>query len=124
MMRQAISPRLATSTQRNIFAALHPEDAEAGLDFRRIAHRSQRQTEYAPCLGRIDDAIVPQAGAGVIRMSLALKLVAQPTNETGFLLGRQAPALGLPLLAAASQQHIGRLLTAHHRGARVGPLEQ
>src|SRR5579862_4955045 len=77
-MRQAISPRFATS--RVLITAplprLHPEHAERRALVRRVAHRRERQRQHPPRVGGIDDAIVPQPRRRIVGMSLALVLFA------------------------------------------------
>src|SRR5258708_4244349 len=122
-MRQTISPRLAMS-KRRIMTASHAEHAEA----RRIgflsAGQSQGQSEDAPRVLRIDDAIIPQPCRGVIRMTLALELLANRRLE--FLLIGIAERLAAALqgLAFDGGENTRRLLAAHDRGPGIGPLEQ
>ena len=49
---------------------LHPEHAEFRLFNRRIQRRRQAEAEHHAGIDRIDYAIVPQSGAGIVRMSL------------------------------------------------------
>src|SRR5262245_19677151 len=76
MIRQAISPRLATRSlwNRRASKTSHPEDAEAGgLGRRRVHAGGERQAEHGAGVGWIDDAVVPDAGGGVIRVALDRK---------------------------------------------------
>src|SRR5580704_13164479 len=78
-MRQAISPRFATSRLLiNVPspAALHAEHTVRGALLGCVAHRRQRQRQDPSGIGGIDHAIVPQARRGVVGMSLALVLLA------------------------------------------------
>src|ERR1700716_3223415 len=91
-MRQAISPRLATrrlSITAPSAPALHPEHAKVRRLLRRVAHRRQRQSQYAPRFEGIDHAVVPQPRRRIIGMSLALVLLANRLLE-GLLVGRRA----------------------------------
>src|SRR3984893_4114202 len=126
-MRQAISPRLAT--RRLLITApsdlaLHPEHAKVRRLLRRVAHRRERQPQYAPRFDGIDHAIVPQARRGIIRMSLALVLLANRLLEC--LLVRHRPVLtrAPQLVTLDGREHAGGLLPAHDRDARVRPLKQ
>src|SRR5579883_1789016 len=100
-MRQAISPRLATRRLRNRFAMLvarmyrrrlHAEEAEARVLFGRVASGSERQRENAPRLERIDHSVVPESRGGVVRMALALVLLANGLLESLLFLRRPTAA--------------------------------
>src|SRR4051794_1021738 len=121
--RTAISPRLATSTVSNIRSS-HPEDAVAELAQRRIGARGEGEPEHGAGLRGIDDAVVPEAGGGVVRVTLVLVLLADRRLERLFVLGRPLLAAGLQPVAAHGRQDAGRLLAAHHRDAGIGPGEQ
>src|SRR3954465_1135600 len=132
--RTAISPRLATSTVSNIrsspgtFGAespqSHSEDAVTQLAERRVRARREGETEHGAGLRRVDDAVVPEAGGGVVRVALVFVLVADRRLERLFLLGRPLLAAGLEPVAAHGREHAGRLLAAHDGDAGVGPGEQ
>src|SRR4051812_35226758 len=123
--RTAISPRLATSTVSNIrsppgtFGAespeSHPEDAVAQLAERRVGARREGETEHGAGLRRVDDAVVPETGGGVVRVALVLVLLADRRLERLLVLGRPFLAARLEPVAAHLGQHAGRLLPAHHR---------
>src|SRR3954465_5007075 len=125
--RTAISPRLATSTVSNIrsspgtFGAespeSHPEDAVAERAQRRVGARREGEPEHGAGLRGIDDAVVPEAGGGVVRVALVLVLLADRRLERLFLLRRPLPAAGLDAVTAHGRQHAGRLLPAHDRDA-------
>ena len=69
---------------------------------------------------RIDDAVVPQPGGGVVGRSLAGVALADPR-----LALRLRPAVTVaPRSPPTSEQHLGGLLAAHHGDARVGPHEE
>src|ERR1700760_3571780 len=80
MMRRAISPRLAISTEDIMIVPLppadvplHPENAEARL--RRngaVQRRVKGEAEDIARLDRIDDAVVPETRAGVGGVPFAL----------------------------------------------------
>src|SRR5262249_62432369 len=104
-MRHAISPRLATRRLRITCPALHAEHAEApGLE-RRVARRCQRQREYAPGITGVYHPVVPEPRRRIIRMALALVLLADRVLE-GLLFGSRplAPA-ALQLLALYGREH-------------------
>src|SRR5215472_11644795 len=124
-MRQAISPRLAT--RRLLItrvASLHAEHAKARLLLRGVAHHRERERQYAARVGGVDHPVIPQTRRGVIRGSLPLVLLADRLLE-GLLLrfGPLAPSR-FELLALHGCEDARRLFPAHHRDARVRPLEQ
>src|SRR5205085_1759151 len=72
-----ISPRLATSTVVNISPsdpALHPEDAVAERGELGPGARRERESQHVAGPHRVDDAVVPQPGGGVVRVALLLVL--------------------------------------------------
>ena len=79
---------------------------------------------HAPRVLRVDDAIVPQPRGRVVRVSLALVLLADRRLEGLLLGGRPVPACGLQLVALDGGEHARGLLAAHDRDARIGPLKQ
>src|SRR5579883_1676680 len=128
-MRQAISPRLAMRRLRIILVSAivvpsHPEETEACVLLRRIAHGRETEAEDPARLERIDHAIVPEPRRGVIRMALALVLVADRLLERLLLLCRPTAARRLELSALDGGEHAGGLLPAHDGDAGVGPLEE
>src|SRR5690606_29968207 len=80
--------------------ALHPEHAEPGLLDRGVERRRHGQRQHPAGIGGIDHAVVPQAGARVVGMSLDVVLREDRRLEGGFLLG--APGLAFGLEAVAS----------------------
>ncbi len=72
MMRRAISPLLAMR-RLSIIGASHPEQAEARpFRDRRIQAGGKGKAQHIPRLAWIDDAVVPEAGGGIIGISLGL----------------------------------------------------
>src|SRR3954468_15748427 len=122
--RTAISPRLATSTVSNMSWPLHPEDAVADVFHGSVGTGGERQAEDGARLRRVDHAVVPEPGRGVVRMTLRLVLVADRLPERLLVLGRPLLAACLEAVAADGRQHAGRLLAAHDRDAGVGPGEE
>src|SRR3954470_17700940 len=145
--RTAISPRLATRTVSNTYTTApaglsvqkvpptsgtfctespcsHAEDAIANFLQRGVRASRQGQAEHGAGLGGVDDAVVPEAGGGVVGVALGLVLVADRLLERLLLLGRPLIATGLDAVAADLGEHAGGLLAAHHRDAGVGPGEQ
>ena len=102
----------------------HPEYAEARVFDRGVERGRQRQAQHAARVGRGDDAVVPQARGGVVRMAFALVLLADGRLERVFLGRRPVAAARLDAVALDGGQHAGGLLAAHDRDARVGPHEQ
>src|SRR5690348_824230 len=100
----------------------HPEDPEMGLFNGRVEARRNRHCQHAARVLRIDDAVVPQPGAGIIGMALAFVLLADCRLEAVLL--RLGPGLAARAVAPHRRQHVGRLLAAHHRDARIGPRPQ
>src|ERR1700738_3235772 len=126
-IRQAISPRLAT--RRLLITApsdlaLHPEHAKVRRLLRRVAHRRERQPQYAPRFDGIDHAIVPQPRRKIIGMSLALVLLANRLLECLLVRRRPVRTPAPQLVTLDGREHAGGLLTAHDRDARVRPLKQ
>ena len=78
-----------------------------------FAHTDSARPEHVARVGRLDDAVVPQPGAGVVGVALRLVLVAD-------LLLARLDRLRVRL-AADHRQHRRGLLAAHDRDARVGP---
>src|SRR5205814_6188200 len=102
MARQAISPRLAIRILVNIVRS-HPEDAKAGavtppVD-RRVERGGDAERQHKARLGRVDDAVIPKAGASVIGM--ALRFVLRADRRLEFLLLRGAPFTAARLHAVA-----------------------
>src|SRR5437667_11038327 len=97
------SPDLFHSTVARCSLTLHPENAEPGFFDRRIERRGEGEAEKAPRLGRIDDAVVPQPRARVVRMALALILCPDGVFKRFFIL------IGLET-SAYSRQAAGRQL--------------
>src|SRR5690242_6828416 len=110
---RATPPAFSTRTFIT-FGSLHPKYAEARLLDRRVERGRDRQAEQAPARGGIDHAVVPEAGARVIRMALVLVLVADGFLECFFGVRRFEIALH-------GRKHGGRLLAAHDGDAGVRP---
>src|SRR5882757_1408830 len=84
MIRHAISPRLAirSLSKRRVRDTSHPEDAEARrLGCRRIQRSRERKAQHGARIGRIDDAVVPNPRARVVRMALLFVLRADRRLE-------------------------------------------
>src|SRR5205085_6108740 len=71
--RQAISPRLATSTVSNTGAS-HPEDAEGRVAQRCVGRRGQSQAQHGPGVFRVDHPVVPQPRGRVVGVAMRLVL--------------------------------------------------
>ena len=52
--------------------ASHAEDAERGGPRRRVERSCEGQAKHAPCIGGVDDAIVPQPRGCKLRRALAV----------------------------------------------------
>src|SRR5574343_1020487 len=120
----ATGPFSSISRAVNMVCSLHPEDAELGFFGRGVHRRRQAETEYAAGVGRIDDAVVPQAGRGVVGVALGFVLLADRRLEGGFFLGRPGLAGGFDAVALDRGQHAGRLFAPHHRDTRIRPHPQ
>src|SRR5260221_1332972 len=121
VMRPTGPWRSTASDSLTLLLLLHSEDAEARLLFGRVAGGGERKREHAARVGGIDDAVVPEPRRRIVRMALALVLLADGIPE-GFLFGRRPlAALRLDAVAAHGGEHARGLLAAHHRDARVGP---
>src|SRR5579872_1466806 len=92
-MRQAISPRLAIRILLNTLLVSHPEYTESRLGNGRSQAGGQTQPQAHARVRGIDDAIIPEAGRGVIGVSLRFVLRADRRHEI-FLLG-SAPGAAL-----------------------------
>src|SRR5579875_373129 len=91
---------------------LHPEDAEVRRRDRSIKARRDRHRQNPARVFGIDDAVIPQSRAGVIRMALGLVLPANSGLETPLL--RLGPGSAAGAVAPHRRQHVGRLFAAHH----------
>src|ERR1700722_12350896 len=122
MIRTAISPRLAISTVSNTRAPfLHPENAVGHRRKRRPAAGGQGQAERGAGLHRVDDAVVPEPGGGVVRVSLLFVLGPDRGLERLFVL--LAPVV-TELVPPDRGQHRRGLLAAHDRYPRARPDPQ
>src|SRR5476649_536366 len=124
LIRRVATPSSTEDRTESLIRTSHTKDAELGLADRLIHRRRQCQRQSHARVGRIEDAVVPQACRGVIRMALALELVAHRLLEGFFLVLRPAAALGLDIVAPHGREHGCRLLAAHHRDARRRPHPQ
>src|SRR5438105_2156464 len=95
----------------------HAEDAKARLFDRRVERGGDGKAEEATRVHWIDHAVVPEARAGVVGVSLALILLADRVLERFFRLLRRE-------ITAHGGEHARRLLATHDRDARVGPHPQ
>src|SRR5262249_58771336 len=91
---------------------------------RRIEPGGERKSEHGAGIGGVDDAVVPDAGAGVVGVALLLVLLADRRLEGLLVGGAPAAALGLDRLLPQQAEHAGGLLAAHDRDARVRPHPQ
>src|SRR6185437_12769974 len=122
MVTSPIGPWRSMASE--VMEVSHPEHAEPRVLDGRVEGRREAQGEHAARVHRIDHAVVPEAGGGVVGMALALVLLADRRLEGLFLGGRPLPALRLDAVALHRGEDRGRLLAAHHRDARVGPAPQ
>ncbi len=102
----------------------HAEHAEAGVWNWGVERGTQAQRQHATSICRVDDAVVPQSRGGVIRVALRFILSADGRLEGFLFLRAPAAALGLDAVAPHGGEHAGRLFTAHHADAGVGPHPQ
>src|SRR5215510_2625604 len=102
----------------------HAEDAEARLGYGLFEAERETQRETAARVDGIDDAVVPEPRGGVVRIALFFVLLADRRLECGLFLGAPRAALALDGVAAHGGQHVGGLLAADHRDARVRPGPQ
>src|SRR5262249_14564863 len=113
---------MPTGPWRSIAIALiasHPEYAEARFLGRGLHRDREREPQHAARVRGIDHAVVPQARGGVVRVALALVLVADRRLERLFLVRGPLPLLRLDAVAPHGREHGGGLLAAHHGDARV-----
>src|SRR5262245_10911343 len=101
--------------------SLHPEYAEVGGLDQGVERRRQAEAEHHAAIGRIDDAVVPAAGARVIGMALLLVLGADRGLEGLLLVHAPVLLLGSEAVALHLGQHVGGLVAAHHGDAGVRP---
>src|SRR4051794_9760056 len=97
----------------------HPEHAELGWRDRGVEGSGDAEPQRHAGVGRIDDAVVPQPGAGVIGMALVFVLGADRRLEGLLVLRAPGFALRFHAVAAHLGQHAGRLLAPHHGDAGV-----
>src|SRR6185369_18077668 len=102
----------------------HPEHAEALFLDRRIERSGYGQAEDPARIGRIDHAVVPQARARIVRIALALVLIADWRLECLFFFLAPGFARGLEPVAAHGREHARGLLAPHDADARVRPHPQ
>ena len=114
-------PRLAITTDGR---RSHPEDAELRRRGGAFQRSGEREPKHLSCLGRLDDAIVPQAGGAVVARALRLVLLEDGRLECGLLLRPELAPLALDGVCMDRGQYPGGLLPAHHGDPRVGPHEQ
>ena len=100
---------------------LHPEHAEVGLvDW--LVHRSvEAQPDNGPGVPRVDHTVVPQPGAGEVRVALVLEPLYDGPLQSLLLLSGELLALTTLLLPGDGCQHGGGLLAPHHRYSGVRP---
>src|SRR5882672_9391986 len=103
---------------------LHPENAEPGLFDRRVERGGDRECQRSSRFLRCNDSVVPQPRGSVVRMPLALVLFEDGALELLLLLLAPAAVLRLDAVALDGCEHRRRLLSAHHRDARVRPHPQ
>src|SRR5262245_46044933 len=101
--------------------SLHPEYAEVSSIDRGVERRRQAEAEHHAAVGRVDDAVVPEAGARVIGMALLLVLGADRGLEGLLLVRVPFLLLGGEAVALHLRQHVGGLVAAHDGDARVRP---
>src|SRR3990167_2504765 len=105
-------------------SALHAEDAETGRLDRGVEAGRQRQGKNVAGLWRVDDAVIPEAGAGIVGVALMLVLLKNWLLDLRLFLSREAQASTFGLLTLDLHQHASGLFTAHHGNARVRPHPQ
>ena len=71
---------------------LHPKDAVAHVGQWRVGRRRQRQPEDVARVAGIDHAVIPEPGGRVVRMALALVLVAQFRPRSPVARPRSSPS--------------------------------
>src|SRR5262245_10683063 len=104
---------------------LHPEDAEPrGHARRRVEAGSERKPQHSARVGRIDDAVIPDAGRRIIGMALAFVLLADWRLERFVIRRTPDAALRLGCFLSQQSEHAGGLLAAHDGDARVRPHPQ
>src|SRR5918995_6049696 len=97
-----IAPRRYTSKP------LHPEHAELGALDRGVERGGQAERQHGAGLRRVDDAVVPQPCARVIRVALALVLVQNRRLEGFLFIGGPALPRALQVVAAHLGEHVRR----------------
>src|SRR5512138_2000840 len=103
------TPRASTVVLMSDMATsghLHSEHAVAFHARLRSAHRgADRLTEYASCVDRIDDAVVPQARSRVVRIALRFVLPADLAHECLALLVRPLLVARFQAVATHGREH-------------------
>src|SRR5450631_814947 len=87
MMRRAISPRFAMSSDS--ITRLHPKQTESRpFRDRLVQGRGKCQAQNIARLSRIDDPVVPQASRCIVRIAFRLVTSAHRRLERSLLVGR------------------------------------
>src|SRR5450830_1391533 len=107
-----------------IFPSSHAEDTELRVGNRRVQCGGKAQAQHHAGVGRVDDAVVPQARAGVVGVALVFVLLLDGLLEGRFFFRRPLAAAAFDTVALDGGQHGGGLLAAHDGNARVGPHPQ
>ena len=88
---------------------------------RRVIRRRDSERERLSCVHRVQDAIVPEPGGGVVGRPFAFVLVEDRTADGLLLFGAERLALARELVALHGGQHASGLLSTHDRDAGIGP---
>src|SRR6185436_11372392 len=100
----------------------HPEKAEAlFMGPVAVADGVQALGQDFAGFQRSDDAVVPEAGGGVVGRTIAVIAVADGGFDLINVFIGERFALQLGLLDFDLRQDLGRLVAAHHRDAGIGP---
>src|SRR6185369_12646142 len=117
------APPVTTARASEIFmlrflSSSHAEDAVAFVGRgRSVRCGVEREAQHAPCIHRVDDAVIPQARCGVVRVALRFIRGPDPVDELALLLFGPGFAARLHAVATHGGEHLRSLLAAHHGDA-------
>lgn len=121
---------------------LHTENTKFSFRDRGVESCTERESQHFPCIGRIDDSIVPETGRRIVRRSFLFILFQDGIFQSFFFLSSPLQTklrvkiyfyelwgmkifyrfpLTLSLFLRDLCHNTGRLLTAHDRNSGVRP---
>src|SRR5690606_38452006 len=114
------------SIERNMtgfLKSLHPEDAEACFFNGRIHGNAECHAQNIPGLQRVNHTVIPQACAGIVRMTLLFVGVDNRLLEVALFVGAPGLAAAFEVVALDLGEYTGSLLPTHYGNAGIRPHE-